>query len=48
MIPAIAVHKNAELILNKVEIKGNKNHDTIGIAIKKGNAIIKECKIHNH
>ena len=34
--------------MNKVEIKGNKTHETIGVIIKKGDATIKECKIHDH
>jgi len=34
--------------MNKVEVKGNKNHETVGVMIKKSDAIIKECKIHSH
>ena len=34
--------------MNKVEIKGNKSHETIGVIVKKGDATIKECKIHDH
>lgn len=48
ILPAIVVNDDAEFIMNKVEVKGNKNHDTVGIMIRKADAIIKECKIHSH
>lgn len=48
ILPAIVVNDDAEFIMNKVEVKGNKNHDTVGIMIHKADAIIKECKIHSH
>lgn len=35
-------------MINRCEIKGHKDHETIGIISKKANAIIKDCKIHNH
>ena len=34
--------------MNKVEVKGNKNNETVGIIIKKANALIKDSKIHSH
>ena len=48
ILPAVIVNQGAELIINKVEIKGNKSHETIGVIVKKGDATIKECKIHDH
>jgi hypothetical protein len=64
----LVVNEGAEVILNRCEIKGNKNHETIGLfllysclkklikiynifkgaIIKKADALIKDCKIHNH
>lgn len=48
IIPALVVNEGTEIILNRCEIKGNKNHETIGAIIKKSDALIKDCKIHNH
>ncbi|KAL4501682.1 hypothetical protein ABPG72_018733 [Tetrahymena utriculariae] len=48
ILPAILVSENGELILNRTEIKGHKNQDTIGILIQNGDALIKDSKIHNH
>ncbi len=49
VLPAIIVDsENSELVMNRCEIKGNKSHETVGIIIKKADAIIKDCKIHNH
>lgn len=48
ILPALICNEGTELVLSKCEIKGNKNHETIGIMIKKADALIKDCKIHNH
>jgi len=42
------VNEGTEIIVNRCEIKGNKNHETIGAMIKKADALIKDSKIHNH
>jgi F-box protein 11 len=34
--------------MSKVEIKGNKNHETVGLMVRRADAIVKECKIHGH
>ena len=53
----VADGPNSEIVMNRCEIKGNKDKDTsiyfflynlsVGIMIKKADAIIKDCKIHN-
>lgn len=48
IIPALVVNEGTEIIVNRCEIKGNKNHETIGAIIKKSVALIKDSKIHNH
>lgn len=30
IIPALVINEGTEIIVNRCEIKGNKNHDTIG------------------
>ena len=47
-LPALVCNEVTELVMTKCTIKGNKNHDTIGVLIKKADAIIKDCKIHSH
>ena len=51
ILPAVVINKNTEAIMNRCEIKGtsSKNSDakTIGLLIKMGDSILKECKIHN-
>lgn len=48
VLPAIVVDSsNSEIVMNRCEIKGNKDKETIGVIIKKADAIIKDCKIHN-
>jgi len=34
--------------MEKVEIRGNNHHQTIGILVKKGNLEIRNCRIHSH
>jgi len=48
VIPALVVNEGSEITMNRTEIKGNKHHETIGIIIKWADALIKDCKIHNH
>ena len=59
VLPAVVVMENGDLSASKIEIKGNKNQETIGIKkvflnkklgvlIKKGHATITESKIHSH
>lgn len=48
ILPAIIVEEKGEIIMNRCEIKGHKSHETIGVMIRKGNGIIKDCKIHSH
>lgn len=48
ILPALVVNEGAEAIVNKCEIKGNKNHLTVGIMCRNGNLVLKETKIHNH
>jgi F-box protein 11 len=33
--------------MNRCEIKGHKDKETVGILVKNGNAIIKDSKIHH-
>lgn len=48
ILPAVVVAEDGELVAEKVEIKGNKTQDTVGVLIQKGNATITESKIHSH
>ncbi|CAD8139625.1 unnamed protein product [Paramecium pentaurelia] len=52
ILPGIAINNGAEAQLNRCEIKGtsSKSQDakTIGIFIKLGDLIVKDCKVHNH
>jgi len=33
ILPALVCNEGTEIVLNRVEVKGNKNHETIGIFI---------------
>jgi len=48
ILPALVINEGAEAILNKCEIKGNKNHLTIGILSRNADLVVKETKVHNH
>lgn len=47
-IPGIVIDEGSSLQMSQVEIKGNKTVETVGIIIKKGNAVIKESKIQGN
>ena len=43
------VNEGTDIVVNRCEIKGNKNHETVGILANKPSlAVIKDSKIHNH
>ena len=48
ILPALVINEGAEAILNKCEIKGNKNHLPIGILSRNADLVVKETKVHNH
>jgi len=47
-MPSVVVNEGGEFIMNKCELKGHKSHETIGVLVKKGDAMIKDSRIHNH
>ncbi|KRX05550.1 Pectin lyase fold/virulence factor [Pseudocohnilembus persalinus] len=48
ILPAIVIDKGCTFSMNRVEITGNKHHETIGVIVKQANCSISESKIHRH
>ncbi|KAL4497849.1 hypothetical protein ABPG72_000604 [Tetrahymena utriculariae] len=48
ILPAVIVTENGKIDFSQVEIKGNINHETIGVILRKGNAKIDKSKIYGH
>ena len=46
LIPAIVSLENCAVILNRVKIRGNNDHETLGALIKKSDILFKEVTVN--
>lgn len=48
ILPALVCIPGSDLVMQRCEVKGNQNHETIGLMIRMANANISDCRIHNN
>ena len=48
VVPAVFVNKQAKILMNMCEVRGNVDHETIGVISKEGIVELNGCRFSNH